>query len=488
MPAAMLSNLQNDKFNWSFYGEPEVHLNNRILKHDRGKTLGGSSSINGMVYIRGHAEDFNNWEKLGCKGWAYKDVLPYFIKMESYHGGDSHLRGVDGPLKVHRPTPTDPISKAFLGAGKESGYPLTNDINGELQEGFGVFDSTVHNGMRWSAARAYLDPIKSRKNLTIYTECLVKNIEIIDKKAIGVNIIDKHGVKKYIRAKKEVLLSAGAIGSPQIMMLSGLGPKKHLQEHGIKVIKELSGVGNNLNDHPDFVLKYKCKKPVSLWPKTKLIPRTLAGIQWFIKKTGICATNHFDVIGCVRSSSEVVYPDIQLCVSPVAVDDQTWKPIQEHAFQIHIGLMRAFSRGNIRLNSADPFDTPKITVNYLKDERDRKVLLKGVDIVRKLVKTDSFNKICGKELFPGEELTTSDQINEQINNHAYSQWHLSGTAAMGSKINNDAVVDVEGKVFGIANLRVIDASIMPIVTNGNTNCPTIMLAEKLSDTILQKNN
>ena len=488
MPAAMLNNLQNDKFNWSFYGEPEDQLNNRVLKHDRGKTLGGSSSINGMVYIRGHAEDFNNWEAMGCRGWGYNDVLPYFIKMENYHGGDDHLRGTNGPLNVHRPTPNDPISKAFLDAGKESGYPMTNDINGELQEGFGVFDSTIHNGMRWSAARAYLDPIKHRKNLTIYTESLVEQLQFSDKKVIGVNIITKQGVKKYISAKKEVILSAGAVGTPHIMMLSGLGPKEHLHEHGIKVINELPGVGINLNDHPDFVMKYKCKKPVSLWPKTKLIPRTLAGIRWFINKTGMCATNHFDVIGCVRSSPEVSYPDIQLCVSPVAVDDKTWKPIQEHAFQIHVGLMRAFSRGKVRLKTNDPHDAPKIIVNYLKDERDREILLKGINIVRKLVKTNSFSEICGKELFPGKKFTTPDQLNKQINNHVYSQWHLSGTAAMGSETNNLAVVDFEGKVFGIENLRVVDASIMPVVTNGNTNCPTIMMAEKLSDAILQNNN
>jgi choline dehydrogenase len=272
------------------------------------------------------------------------------------------------------------------------------------------------------------------------------------------------------------------------MMLSGLGPKEHLHEHGIKVINELPGVGINLNDHPDFVMKYKCKKPVSLWPKTKLIPRTLAGIRWFINKTGMCATNHFDVIGCVRSSPEVSYPDIQLCVSPVAVDDKTWKPIQEHAFQIHVGLMRAFSRGKVRLKTNDPHDAPKIIVNYLKDERDREILLKGINIVRKLVKTNSFSEICGKELFPGKKFTTPDQLNKQINNHVYSQWHLSGTAAMGSETNNLAVVDFEGKVFGIENLRVVDASIMPVVTNGNTNCPTIMMAEKLSDAILQNNN
>jgi len=486
MPAAMLSNLQNKKFNWSFQGEPEPKLNNRILQHDRGKTLGGSSSINGMVYIRGHALDFDGWQEMGCEGWSYNDVLPYFIKMESYIGGDTTVRGKNGPMNVHRPLPSDVISKAFLSAGKESGYLMTNDINGDLQEGFGVFDSTIHNGKRWSAARGYLDPAKTNNNLTILTETLVEGIEIINNKAAGVNIKDKDGIKSFIAAEKEVILSAGAIGTPHIMMLSGLGPKKHLQDNGIDVIKDLPGVGSNLNDHPDFVLKYKCTQPVSLWPKTKLLPKIIAGIKWFLTHKGICASNHFDVIGCVRSNSGVIYPDIQLCVSPIAVDDQTWTPLQEHAFQIHVGLMQTFSRGEIRLNNNDPLSAPKITVNYLQDERDRKAFHDGIEIVRSLVKTTAFKEICGEEIFPGDALQTKEQLDEMINAHTYSQWHLSGTAAMGKYDNPSAVVDKEGMVHGMHNLRVVDASIMPKVTNGNTNCPTIMIAEKISDVILGK--
>ena len=484
MPAAMLSNLQNNKFNWSFQGEPEPKLNNRILQHDRGKTLGGSSSINGMVYIRGHALDFDSWQEMGCEGWSYNDVLPYFIKMENYAGGDDNVRGVNGPVNVRRPIPSDVISRAFLKAGEESGYLMTNDINGDLQEGFGVFDSTIHKGKRWSTARAYLDSVKTNANLTILTETLVEDIKIINKKATGVNVKDKNGKIGFISAEKEVILSAGAVGTPHIMMLSGLGPKEHLQDNGISVINDLPGVGSNLNDHPDFVLKYKCIQPISLWPKTKLVPRTLAGIKWFLTHKGMCATNHFDVIGCVRSNSEVTYPDIQLCISPVAVDDQTWTPLQEHAFQIHVGLMQVFSRGHIRLNNSDPSSAPKITVNYLEDERDREALHNGIEIVRDLVKASAFKEVCGEEIFPGKLLQTKDQLDEMINAHTYSQWHLSGTAAMGTYDNPNAVVNKDGQVFGLDKLRIVDASIMPKVTNGNTNCPTIMIAEKISDVIL----
>jgi len=488
MPAAMLSNLTNNKFNWLFQGEPEPQLNNRVFQHDRGKTLGGSSSINGMVYIRGHAKDFDGWDEMGCEGWSYEDVLPYFIKMENYDAPGFKDRGNTGPLNVHRPTPADEISKAFLKAGEESGYPKTDDINGDLQEGFGVFDSTIYNGKRWSSARAYLDPIKHKDNITILTETSVVSVEINNKKATGVCTKDKHGDKRTYQANKEIILSAGAVCTPHIMMLSGLGPKKHLQDNHINVVADMPGVGQNLNDHPDFVLKYKCTKPVSLWPKTKLLPRILAGIRWFITHTGMCATNHFDVIGCVRSDPKIAYPDIQLCVSPIAVDDQTWKPLKEHAFQVHVGLMQAFSRGRISLNDKDPFLPPKILVNYLDDERDREAFHNGIRIVRKLMKTSAFKDLCGEEIFPGGDVNSEDEINKKINAHVYSQWHLSGTASMGKSDNPNAVVDKDGKVHGIKSLRIVDASIMPRVTNGNTNCPTIMIAEKISDVILRLNS
>jgi choline dehydrogenase len=484
MPAAMLLNLKKTSVNWGFQGEPEPELNGRQMKHDRGKTLGGSSSINGMVYIRGHAQDFEGWRQAGCEGWGYADVLPYFKRMESYDGGDSEFRGRDGPMNVLRPRPENPLNLAFLQAGADAGYPSSDDLNGFRQEGFGVFDRTVHKGERWSTARGYLAPVRGRPNLRILTGCLVHRVLIEGGDAKGVEYRDANGHLASASAAKEVILSAGAIGSPHLLMLSGIGPQEHLEQMGIGVVADISGVGQNLNDHPDFVMKFKCAKPVSIWPQTRPLASTLAGIQWFMRKTGICATNHFDVVACVRSQAGVQYPDLQLTLSPVAVDFDTWAPLQEHAFQIHVGLMRAYSRGWVALRSANPAVPPRIQVNYLKDPRDREMMRRGVEIVRELVAQQAFTGLCGAEIFPGNEVKSASDLNSHFSDYTASQWHLSGTARMGSVDDDGAVVDTDGRVRGINGLRVVDASIMPVVTNGNTNAPTIMLAEKLSDAIL----
>ena len=486
MPAAVLSNLNSTTHNWAFQGEPEPQFNGRTLKHDRGKTLGGSSSINGMVFIRGHALDFERWRQSGCEGWSYADVLPYFKRMESYEGGADEYRGNNGPLQVHRPTVKDPLTRAFLEAGAEAGYPLTDDICGYRQEGFGVLDSTVYKGERWSTARAYLDPVRNNGNLTIETGAMVQRIEIQDRKATGVTYTDSSGQKVHATANKEVILSAGAVGSPHLLMLSGIGPADHLQSHGIEPLCDLAGVGRNLNDHPDFVLKYKCLQPVSIWPKTKLLGRTVAGIQWLTNRKGVVASNHFDVVACIKSGPDAEYPDIQLTQSPIAVDHDTWAPLPEHAFQIHVGLMQAYSRGHIELRNANPASPPRILVNYLKDPRDREMLLSGIRQVRKLVEQSAYADLKGDEIYPGAQAHTDQQLNECLTDRTVSQWHLSGTARMGSATDEGAVVDPEGRVHGINSLRVVDASIMPAATNGNTNSPTIMIAEKLSDVISDK--
>jgi choline dehydrogenase len=484
IPAAVLTNLNSTKHNWAFQGEPEPELNGRVIQHDRGKTIGGSSSINGMVYIRGHALDYDGWRQSGCEGWSYADVLPYFKRMETYEGGDDEFRGRDGPLNVHRADPKDPLTLAFMKAGEEAGYPVTNDISGYCQEGFGVSDRTVFKGERWSTARAYLDPVRDRKNLTILTQVHVQNIALEGRKATGVVYKDRSGKTITALAQKEVILSAGAVGSPHILMLSGIGPEDHLHSMGIDVVKDLSGVGQNLNEHPDFVLKFKSLKPVSLWPKTKPLAKIAAGVQWLLTRKGICASNHFEAVACVRSSPEVEYPDLQIIISPIAVDDETWEPLQEHAFQIHVGLMRAHSRGQIELRSCDPTDAPRILVNYLQDKRDRDLILKGVEIIRDLVEQPAFEGLKGDEIFPGADVQSKDDLNALLNTHTTTQWHLSCTARMGAKTDKGAVVNAKGQVHGIDQLRVVDASIMPFVTNGNTNSPTIMIAEKMSDAIL----
>ena len=487
MPAAVLSNLKSTKHNWAFKGEPEPELNGRQLQHDRGKTLGGSSSINGMVYIRGNTLDYEGWRQMGCDGWGYADVLPYFKKMECYSGGGDDFRGESGPLKVHRSIPKDPLSLAFINAGKEAGYKETDDISGFCQEGFGIFDRTVFNGERWSASKGYLDPIRNRKNLTILTNALVCNLNFKDNTAEGICFKNKNNEIVNVKAKKEVILSAGAVGSPHILMLSGIGPKEHLDSIGVNTLADLQGVGQNLQDHPDFIMKYKCLKPVSLWPKTKRLSSIGSGIQWLLTKEGMCASNHFDTVACVRSAPGVEYPDLQLCISPIAMKDNSWELLQEHAFQVHVGLMRTHSRGKIELRSKNPADPPRILVNYLKDKRDRELLRKGIHLARELLNQPAFSNIKGDEIFPGENYKSDDELDAKLNSNITSQWHLCCTARMGLKTDKYAVVDNQGRVHGINSLRVVDASIMPFATNGNTNAPTIMIAEKISDNILGDN-
>ena len=482
IPAACLSNLKSTKHNWAFQGEAEPELDGRQLQHDRGKTLGGSSSINGMCFIRGNALDYEGWRQAGCEGWSYSDVLPYFKRMESYSGGADEFRGTEGPLHVQRSEATEPLARAFLEAGAQAGYQTTDDISGYCQEGFGVFDRTVFKGQRWSASRAYLDPARGRENLTIVTRALVHRLNLSGNRVTGVLYRDRHGAPVNAMARKEVLLSAGAVGSPHLLMLSGIGPKSHLEAMGIAVKADLPGVGQNLQDHPDFVLQFKCLQPVSLWPKTKPWAMVAAGLRWLVAGDGLCASNHFDAVACIRSEAGVEYPDLQLTISPIAVDEN-WSPLQEHAFQIHVGLMRAHSRGSIELRSDNPADPPRILANYLQDPRDRESMRKGIRWVRELVAQPAFSALKGVEMFPGAQCQSEAELDAKLNSHTSSQWHLSCTARMGPETDRLAVVDSDAKVHGVSGLRVVDASIMPFVTNGNTNAPTIMLAEKLSDTI-----
>lgn len=486
IPAAMATNLSSTKHNWAFQGEPEPGLDGRTIQHDRGKTLGGSSSINGMVFIRGHARDYDTWQQMGCKGWSYADVLPYFKRMESYAGGDNEHHGHDGPMQIKRPKAEGPLFEAFLKAGEQAGYPLTDDICGERQEGFGLFDQSTYKGERWSAARAYLDPAKARPNLTIVTDVHVHRLVMEGTQATGVLFHTANGTMQTATASKEVILSAGAIGTPHILMLSGIGPGDHLRKMGIDVVRDAPGVGSNLNEHPDFVLRYRCKKPVTLYPYTKGLRKLAAGLQWLVSRDGVCASNHFEAVACVRSSAGVDYPDLQICLSPIAMQFGSWDPIPEQAFQVHVGLMRAHSRGDVRLRDANPTSPPRIKVNYLDDPRDRDLLRKGARLIREIVSQPAFDDLRGDEIFPGDAVQTDDELDAALTEAVDTQWHLTCTAKMGSETDPMAVVDPSGKVYGMTGLRIVDASIMPQVTNGNTNCPTLMIAEKLSDAILGK--
>ena len=466
MPAAVLSNLTSTKHNWAFKGQPEPELNNRVIQHDRGKTIGGSSSINGLVFIRGHALVYEGGQQAGCPGGGDADVLPYVKRMENYGGGEDDFRGVDGPLHVYRANPQDPITLAFIKAGQEAGYPGTNDISGFCQEGFGVSDRTVYNGERWSTARAYLDPARKRSKKKNQTGSLVHKITNDGTKAVAVTYMSGSGALKSVQARKEIILSAGAVGSPHILMLSGIGPAAHLQDTGIDVLHDLPGVGQNLNDHPDFVLKYKCKRPVSIWPKTKGLAKLGAGIQWILTRRGIVSSNGFEGLGCIRSGKDVDYPDLQIIITPVAVDDATWTPLQEHAFQIHVGLMRAHSRGSIELRSSNPNDPPHILVNYLKDDRDRDRMRKGIRLVRDIVDQPAFFDLKGDEIFPGCDVKSDEDLDQVLRSNTTTQWHLSCTARMGAATDKGAVVDAGGRVHGLSGLRVVDASIMPLLPMG----------------------
>jgi choline dehydrogenase len=436
-----------------------------------------------MCFIRGHALDYEGWRQAGCEGWSYADVLPYFKRMESYSGGADAFRGTEGPLHVQRAEATEPLAQAFLEAGAQAGYQRTDDISGYCQEGFAVFDRTVFKGQRWSAARAYLDPARGRENLTIVTQAMVQRLIVSGDRVTGVLYRGQKGALVNVVARQEVLLSAGAVGSPHLLLLSGIGPKSHLESMGIAVTADLPGVGQNLHDHPDFVLQFRCLQPVSLWPKTKPWAMAAAGIRWLIAGDGLCASNHFDAVACIRSDAGLEYPDIQLTISPIAVDEN-WSPLKEHAFQIHVGLMRAHSRGSIELRSDDPADAPRILANYLQDPRDRELMRKGIHWVRELVEQPAFSVLKGVEIFPGAACQSEAELDAKLTSHTSSQWHLSCTARMGPATDRLAVVDPQGRVHGVSGLRVVDASIMPFVTNGNTNAPTIMLAEKLSDAIL----
>jgi choline dehydrogenase len=484
MPSAMGVALERTDHNWAFQGEPEPGLGGRVLKHDRGKVLGGSSSINGMVCVRGHPHDYRTWRQMGCQGWDYADVLPYFKRLETYEGGADDFRGDDGPMHVRRPPTDSPLSKAFLKAGEQAGYPMSEDVGGRVQEGFGVLDQTIRDGRRWSTARAYLDPARHRPNLSIRTGVLARRVLFDGTRATGVEFEGPDGIVQTATARREVILSTGAVGTPHILHLSGVGPGAMLAEHGIDTLIDSPGVGENLNEHPDFVLKFRCAPEATILPWTKWPRKALVGLRWFTTRGGLGGTNHFDVVAYLRSRAGIDYPDLQLTAMPVAVRLGTVDPIDEPAYQIHIGLMRAASRGRIWLRDADPRSPPRILVNYLKEPSDRETMRRGIHLVREIVAQPALAALTKGEIFPGPDASDDAALDAALSEAVDTQWHLSCTARMGADGDPTAVCDPEGRVRGATGLRVVDASLMPMVVNGNTNCPTIMMAEKLSDAIL----
>lgn len=483
MPAGMSRVVWGDRYSWAFTSAPEPHLGKRRLGHPRGKVVGGSSSINGMVWLRGHPRDYDGWAQLGARGWSYEDVLPYFCRSETAPDAMGQLRGKTGPIRITRgDVESSALATAFVEAGVEAGYPRTPDFNGAQQEGFGAVERSTWRGRRWSAAHAYLHPARSRRNLAVISGAHVLGLELEGNRAVGVRYM-KDGRAHFAKASREVILSGGAIGSPHILQLSGIGSPPTLEAAGITVRHALAAVGENLNDHPDLVIQHACKQPISLYPVTKAPRSWLAGVEWMLKGTGPAATNHFEAGGFITSRPEIEHPDIQYTFMPLAVVPGGVDVRMEHAFQVHIDLMRPRSRGHVRAISANPMQAPEILFNYLDDPQDLADLRAGVRLLRDILSRPALSPFAGAELFPGPSIETDEEIDKWIRETLETCYHPVGTCRMGAADDPGAVVDPECRVRGIDGLRVVDASIMPAIVSANTNATSIMIAEKAADII-----
>ncbi|OIS93895.1 choline dehydrogenase [Brucella cytisi] len=482
MPAALSFPMNMETYDWGFSTEPEPHIGGRSLVTPRGKVLGGSSSINGMVYVRGHARDYDHWSESGARGWAYADVLPYFKRMENSSGGQEGWRGTSGPLYIQRGKRDNPLFHAFVEAGHEAGFEVTEDYNGEKQEGFGPMEQTIHNGRRWSAANAYLKPALKRPNVKL-VKGLARKIVLEGKRAVGVEIEAGRSFST-IRARREVIIAASSINSPKLLMLSGIGPAAQLKEHGIEVIADRPGVGQNLQDHLEVYIQQECTQPITLYSKLNLFSKAKIGAEWLFFKTGDGATNHFESAAFVRSKAGVEYPDIQYHFLPVAIRYDGKAAAQSHGFQAHVGPMRSKSRGSVTLRSANPREKPVIKFNYMSHENDWADFRHCVRLTREIFGQTAFDAYRGAEIQPGAHVQSDDEIDNFIREHVESAFHPCGTCKMGAVDDPTAVVDAECRVIGVEGLRVADSSIFPRITNGNLNGPSIMVGEKASDHIL----
>ncbi len=483
MPSALSIPMNMPKYNWFYHTEPEPHLNGRRMHTPRGKVLGGSSSINGLVYIRGNPHDFERWESEGAQGWSYRDVLPYFKRAEKREEGGDTYRGGAGALRTCYGPADNPLHAAWLAAATQAGYPQTKDVNGYQQEGFGRMDMTVGDGSRCSAARAYLRPAMHRPNLKVLTHALATRVLFEGRRACGL-AYSQGGRAHRVGVAKELILSAGPINSPQLLKLSGVGPGDELQAHGVEVLHDLPGVGENLQDHLEFYFQVACKEPITLYSSINWRSRALIGARWLLRKDGLGATNHFETCGFIRSRAGIAYPDIQYHFLPMAVAYDGSSLAQEHGFQAHVGPMRSKSRGWVRLTSTNPFDKPLIRFNYLSEPDDWAEMRACVRLTREIFAQPAFDRYRGRELQPGEQVQTDDQIDDFIRAKVESAYHPSCSCKMGRPDDPLAVVDPQTRVYGLEGVRIVDSSIMPSVTTGNLNAPTIMLAEKAADHIL----
>ena len=489
MPTALSIPMNTPRFNWGYWGQPEPHLDGRRMDCARGKVLGGSSAINGMVYVRGHASDFDQWEAAGAAGWSYADCLPYFQRAERWMGGSDRYRGGSGPVDTcNGNNMRNPLYKAFIDAGQEAGYGVTDDYNGYRQEGFGPMHMTVKNGVRWSTANAYLKPALSRPNLTVITHALVHKVLLSTdgdgsgkKVATGIRY-ERKGKIVDVKVNKEVILSAGPIGSPHILQLSGIGPKAVLKDAGIELKHDLPGVGENLQDHLEFYFQFKCKKPISLNGELDLWRKFLIGTRWILTKKGLGSTNHFESCGFIRSKENVEWPDLQYHFLPAAMRYDGKEAFAGHGFQVHIGHNKPKSRGFIRATFADPKAPPQIQFNYLEHEADREGFRACVRLTREIIHQAALDEYRGEEIQPGIDIQTDEEIDSFVRQFVESAYHPSCSCKMGT--DELSVVDPHTKVHGINGLRVVDSSIFTTIPNGNLNAPTIMVAERAADFIL----
>ena len=484
MPTAFAWPLRDDRYNWFYHTEPEPGLNNRVIHCPRGRVLGGSSSINGMVYIRGHAFDYDKWAQLGCRGWSYRDVLPYFRRAESHEHERDDYHGDDGPLHVTAGRlESNPLYRAFTDAAVEAGYAESPDLNGYRQEGFGGMDRTTRNGRRWSTASAYLRPALTRGNLSIETKALTTRIIFEKQAAVGVEYV-QDGRTKRARATREVILSGGAINSPQLLQLSGIGVADELAALGIAPVHDLPGVGENLQDHLEVFVQHECREPVSLLEHLTPVGKMKVGLRWFLSKSGPATTNHMEAGGFIRSRAGVEHPDIQYHFLPMAMTYDAFNVNRIHGYQVMVDMMRPHSRGHVKIRSADARRHPEIFFNYLKEEEDVRCLRDGTRLTREIHAQKAFDRFRGREIWPGDEKQSDEELDAWIRETCESSYHPSCTCPMGTADDARAVVDPELKVHGVDRLRVVDASVMPNIVSGNLNAPTIMIAEKASNMIL----
>jgi len=486
MPAGV-GDLIKDKgpSNWGFWTEPEPNLEGRKLWWPRGKGLGGSSAINGMIYIRGHARDYDQWRQMGLKGWGYSDVLPYFRRSEALDTGSDAYHGGDGPLKVSHARADNPIYQGVIRAGAEAGYKTTTDFNGYQQEGFGPYQVTIHNGRRWSASAGYLDPILGKRpNLTVLTGTRTTRIVIENRRAVGVEVVpDGGGAAKTLYADAEVLLASGAVQSPHLLQLSGVGDPDALREAGVEPVHALPGVGANLQDHLDVTICYECPEPITLYSKIKGVRRLGIGLQYILTGKGPGSSQHLESGAFLKSRPDLDRPDLQIHAVLAIMKNHGKTSVQKDGFTLHVCQLRPESRGRVGLRSADPLADPAIFANYLASEEDRRALREGVKIARAVAAQPALARYRSMENEPGAAVSTDAEIDAWIARTGETIYHPVGTCRMGVEGDALAVVDDELRVQGLDGLRVVDASVMPTLIGGNTNAPTIMIAERASDLI-----